>query len=688
MKKISEKSANSTLFLKEIQSFRAIVLARHLKRSERVAALVAAMQVVASDEAPLLARELLAIVQECAARPVGSRGLVAAGHILGSVCGWRQQMPTADACAAALVKRWDVLPSETRTEVLSVACSAIRDALLEVHRSAAGARLAIARAVGDLQDPSLIPLILPMLTDAEIGKAAEESLVALAAGAVGLNPDTVVTSRWETVPSAHASEPGERADLHARVAGLAGAYAHHRRQGVLSAAIILLDPAALAWGSSRDPLVRWFQDRGHESHMALRAALKRSPGAVGVRRAWEWLGRGVADRACCERIGAASGPLEQSELLDRAHLVANPARVRRLVQITVNAAAIRRGRGVLPGPDQLAGLSAGRRGRLPALAGALRLPPQVQSEIISAAVADREPAVRFAAFRQAPGETAPLLARDGHAGVAAAASVHLFVSEDARACEDREKLWGLPADMAALHARRFLRADRGGFIERLRERVESGEAEARSAAVMLARRLNVAGEIELELLRVLAGARRTTGEERLAATAASALGMVRTSSVAEALRACLSHDVPRIRANAVESLLRVHGDASGALSPSSIVELKRDPCHRVRANVLRAQLVRALRAGGEPAVELVFMLSDDRPLHRLAALWALERGIMWRSEVIQRRLDSFASRVAMMARGETEGVVRSRAERCAQLLLAEMRGRWEGRAASLQSEAA
>ena len=108
----------------------------------------------------------------------------------------------------------------------------------------------------------------------------------------------------------------------------------------------------------------------------------------------------------------------------------------------------------------------------------------------------------------------------------------------------------------------------------------------------------------------------------------------------------------------------------------SLMELKCDANHRVRASVLRGILRAASPdwggTGYEPVVadELVRMLEDERPMHRVAGLWAVERVTACPGESVARRWDRLASLVAGLARDETDDAVQRRAMWCARRMLA------------------
>jgi hypothetical protein len=219
------------------------------------------------------------------------------------------------------------------------------------------------------------------------------------------------------------------------------------------------------------------------------------------------------------------------------------------------------------------------------------------------------------------------------------------------------------------------RREAAANLDLLRAAIRTTSGEDRLRAIQHARRLGLQRSIELELLSILSAA---TDSEAVLASAVSALGEAGSNSSAEAVELCLSHALPRLRANAAESLVKRslgRGDLA-AQSPrlyDALIEMKSDPSHRVRGSAIRAMLRAACPEWGgtgfEPAAadELLKMLEDDRPMHRLAGLWAAEHA--GEGESIRRRWDQLASRVAHLAADDPDDAVQRRAVWCARRLL-------------------
>lgn len=709
---------NSSQFSKETSALRSVAVPRSLSPAERCAVLAAALRVAIPTETSLFANELLQALAE-AGRPRTGWRLGRASLALRRLVGMRSSDFIPQTIAAALAARWSDLDPLVRSRAIGKARALLTRAAAEMQGRDVAARRSAACLIGDLGDLSLATLLGPIVVDrdAPAATAAERALVMLAAAAVGVERDDVSElldiADWAAAPPAPGDTPPAplrelRRELHARTAALAMAYANHRRPGTLLAAMVLLDTGAIAYTASRvhDPLARWFVDAGHESHMALRAALKRAPGAIARQRAWEWLGRDVADSACADRISRAVTRREHEAVLRRTHLLHNPARARRLAHQRVNTDHLHRGRGILPSLAQIKAMdSQARRGVL-ALARVLPIPAESIAEPVRALAHDADAAVRASALCAMPGAVAPHLTSDPDSRIAGLAGLYLGraapvarrdvgvrrrVTEASRSHMATHVMWidvdpwDADSERSRTAARVLLARDRRAFERQIRGRVMGDDPRLGTSAIMVARRLAIAGMLELELLRIAASEPASCERERMIATAVAALGEIRTPAAMEALIACAAHPVDRIRANAVEAVLR---PASGLELSGRLIELKDDRHHRVRANVLRALLLlpsRASAAALGAAADLANMLVDERPLHRLAGLWVVERAVMAgsRGRALHQRWNDLASRIADLARAEPEEPIRVRAARCGRLLLMQMRSDWEQRAPNL-----
>src|SRR5690606_21126637 len=219
--------------------------------------------------------------------------------------------------------------------------------------------------------------------------------------------------------------------------------------------------------------------------------------------------------------------------------------------------------------------------------------------------------------------------------------------------------------------------------------------EDRVRAMTLAWRLEVCSEVEEALLDSV----RSAGPaaiaalddsargllERVGATAVKALGALTSEVSGEALEGALGHTSARIRANALEAMaqrVRRSGGAGTGVAGlrRSLVELKSDSAHRVRANAICA-LLRGVGPASrqrvyEPgaAEELSAMVGDDRLMHRIAGLWAAQRLLLrGAGSGLGRQWTPLAARLADVARSDTDPRARARAAACVRALQIEVR---------------
>ena len=212
-------------------------------------------------------------------------------------------------------------------------------------------------------------------------------------------------------------------------------------------------------------------------------------------------------------------------------------------------------------------------------------------------------------------------------------------------------------------AKWMLARSRDTYLDGLRQRL--AKAESAGDAIELVRRLILCGPLCEEVIRVA----RVHPEAGARASAALLLGSVERGGAEDAQRdhafavlADLLGDAePRVRANALEALSMLRGGS---------IRLDRyatDDSPRVRANAIRhASVWIEPRADGSlpsgASEYLAAMLNDERPEHRLSALWVVSRC----------RPIELAAQVASTARDDTDDLIRSRARRCAVRLLSAM----------------
>ncbi|MHC5024309.1 MAG: HEAT repeat domain-containing protein [Planctomycetota bacterium] len=151
------------------------------------------------------------------------------------------------------------------------------------------------------------------------------------------------------------------------------------------------------------------------------------------------------------------------------------------------------------------------------------------------------------------------------------------------------------------------------FQRGLADTLESGSRRSRLAAIEIIRRLRDVPAHEEAIIELATGP-----DARVASAAATALADGCSPRRLPVLLAALQHDDARVRANAIETLMR----AGGAGVADVVRPHARSAENRPRANAVRA-LLRARPADGE--IELKSILADDNPLHRISGLWVARR---------------------------------------------------------------
>jgi len=198
----------------------------------------------------------------------------------------------------------------------------------------------------------------------------------------------------------------------------------------------------------------------------------------------------------------------------------------------------------------------------------------------------------------------------------------------------------------------------------LRDELNSalGDASRVRAALSLVRRLGLADQS----VEQVAGVAIHASDPSTRAQATLLLGRVSPDSDAadrafRSLAELLGDDADRVRADAIEAMSRLRGDG---------LRLDRfavDDRPRIRANaVLHGCRYAETEPDGTLAaasmLHLDAMLRDDRPEHRISALWVARRI----------RPVEMATEIAGMARQDPDAIVRGRARRCAGRLLSVM----------------
>ncbi len=580
--------------------------------------------------------------------------------------------------------------------------------------------------------PELMPVIGGLLAD-EDAAIAEQAERALLASIDALPTVEWPTGTFKPAADGSASEiePStietrqQRLGLEREVAVLLEGFASHRRRGVLLAAIALLDPDAFARQrrGSESPIVAWLGQAPAEVLSALRLIVRTGREPLTRLRAWQWLAREATTQplaaAAIDRVGVHHGPGDHEAVLRRVHWLATPMLRTRLGP---------RGQ---PGTARAVPVALPRAGDWPKLSAEARLGAAtlaahfgqesggagVFAKILeSAALTDPVALVRRACVRALPADKVRDACFDADPVTAMLAmqrwsELPTREQDDARWLKPLGRCASAPIRHAAaaehalrdpwhpspagrLAARAWLRKDRGGFVMALRAKVNQAGGPSRLAAISLARHLGVVDAIESELLALLAASAGDASDPKLASAAITALGTLGSAAASSAVAKALRARDPRVCSNAIEALARA-GSAKGTKVKSEktgdgalhavLVEFKDHPHHRVRATAAHALIASAIEASAssrsprstrhqafEPvAVEtLRAMLIDERPMHRVAAMWMVESLAMGPGlAAIGPEWSAVVAGVGAIAREDAEPVVRTRAIRCARRLL-------------------
>lgn len=500
----------------------------------------------------------------------------------------------------------------------------------------------------------------------------------------------------------------------------------------------------------------WWADASHPAQLGLRSLIRRDPDTVFVRAALTWLRIGPLAAACRDRLLEACSAAEQSELLAATHVLAHPARKTALEGVSIapskrrelRAAGVARSGINEPGigglrwliePAALARLHERSRRFAPAWIEALPMPDGVRKLAYAAVAGDPSEIVRHAVVRAAtrrteldtlsdfcfdPGAiaagsatTARLCLRppvgggvvnganesttDVSSWIRLTRSSHPGVRRVALAAINRYAPSSTASAAHVLILRRRARRGRPEVLAELKESIHSSDESSSVAAIRTAMRLGVISDVRVELIRALWGASTSTAPshfneappDRIAATAAAALGDCDDGAGEEALRACLNHHDARVRSNALEALSKrsrragrgvwgtpirslTRAISTGFGGAERIVEFKHDNHHRVRGTVGWLALQSGMMSDSTPSCRdldeavaaTADMLRDDREGHLLAGLWLCERVIISSHVAARRELGSLAA--DLVAHQSTD--IADRAVRCV-----ERSGVWE-----------
>ena len=678
----------------------------------RVAIVAEALRVASASEAEPLGLALLELAAiDPHAVPRGSGLFRAFRGFADGIFGERE--PVAQMAIRALARSFTALPADVRELATATGrgrWTGVVGTLLTSRD--AGDRGSVAALAELAADPALAAAAVELLRDADptVGEAAERALLALALAAA--DPDAAALADHAT-PAEHDGAARTRAAWDA-AAGAAIrdsigqallALAQHRREKLLLAALLIVEPVHLRGGGS---IAKWLQDREQSGHSFLRGLLRRDTAPLSRLRAWQWVGRTAVTGACADRLVVAKSVDEHEAVLTAWHLALAPARMAALDKRAPSAASGRSGVGTLgalvPPVEQIERLSSeARRGVAAVVAG---LGAKDRDAACEPLLADRDPGVRFAASQACSIRMLGDFCLDMNATVARSAYIRRSVAatpdvvrapgaerlEQERtlvrvllrsphaevrnlARQDLDLLCEAMTTSAASRVAmaRALRLDRPWVVSRLAELIRSSQRE-RSVAIQLARRLGLTGEIRpvlIETVRVLLGANELPAPAaRDLATATSALAEVPDTQATQLLDQAAASIDQRVRANAVDAM--VHRVRSGAEREVSAVadrlmELKDDAWHRVRGSAVRGlEVLAQVKAGGpvrssHAAEQLLRMLDDARPMHRLAGAWVADRTLPGHDLREIKLWPSLVSRLRSLAMLDPDPRVRARA---------------------------
>lgn len=172
--------------------------------------------------------------------------------------------------------------------------------------------------------------------------------------------------------------------------------------------------------------------------------------------------------------------------------------------------------------------------------------------------------------------------------------------------------------------------------ERLARRLGAGSVEQRVKALQIARELDLIEPLKAHILPLC-----THANPRVRSKAVMVLGAVGAAAVDVLIEKVASDKDARVRSNAIE-VMEQRGSTKFV---PLLTERARLGTNRERANAIKA--LHSMKVG-IAAAQLLQMLRDDRPEHRISALWALRKVGWWR----------LVSEVARVAREDTNLKVR------------------------------
>lgn len=459
------------------------------------------------------------------------------------------------------------------------------------------------------------------------------------------------------------------------VASAVSSFPEHRLRNVLLAAAVLA-------ARPGPKLARILSDPDHPAMFPMRSVVARTDDPLVRTNLLAWL---TVD-ALCGQVGRAinriRGPQQVAQLLGSGHLLLAPAR-RRAIRAVV------RPERCLPNLTTATSLGAPAQVNLVRLIGSLGVAASMRSRRLADLIAlpcplarqmaviallghdsadahraldqfcfDRAEPVAYLAsqsvFARAggPGEAMlERLERSGHRAIAprataalAGRSVEAFLQRWLRLSRNDQLAAALA--LAETHQRAMVDA----FVAVLRR----GQREEKLAAIMLSRRLGLVARLEDELIVQAADL-----DSHVASAAVAALADGGSIRRLDTVRLALRHRYARVRANAVEALIRIEQPATDLIDAMTSCRE-----NRPRANAVWGLLRAQPQAG---ARKLRAMLTDPDPLHRVSAVWVASRA----------RATPVLNDLRRLAEQDRISEVRTRAAAAARLLAHHAPAAWE-----------
>ncbi len=609
-----------------------------------------------------------------------------------------------------LASCWFELSSEDQAEVLEAGASHWRVLLPRLFSSdEADTRLAATLIAGQVQEPVLADQIERLLTD-------EDARVSEGVARV-LSEMAQAHNRWSSFQDSAVEAGGVGGVvgvgvLESAVVRACQDFDHHRKSEALLAALALLGP----WCREAGPgtLMHFFaENESHPGILAMRQVLRTAEMPEMDRWAYHLCTLDALRGSAGRRISQIKEWSRLEPLLDARHLLVHPVREEQFGVVLDQlrgawAGAAGKGQGsgsrsaLLPALGVRSGWSVRQRLGLVRWLTMVSMTARQRDACLSSLLLDPSPRVRFELFRVGTHGVAADLCFDGDRRVSVSACLRWsrvgltqpWVFRDARSrrvarvCKalgrspvravrqiarqelSRLELFDVECAQSRVLARRALSARREPFIAMARDRLISGTPEQRINVVLLASMLGFATELELEMLTLLGKSATNRGDSsihRVASAVVLALGSLTSTSARGAVRASLGHSDTRVRANAVEAIVkraRNHAVMRADADEAVMVDFCMDNQHRARANSIRGLIETDIAAPANRGIQsLRSMLTDDRTMHRVAGVWLADRLAPVIVESTAHRADRSCVREMLMqiSRDDDEPALRKRA---------------------------